>query len=112
MVIGQLGVSAAEALVHLRRYAFVHNLTASEVGCFADHGFGDDGEFGVLALADLAQASERFVGGAAAAAAQDADGLVDGGSVGQRSLQLGRVSLRGKLADAAESDAQEGACDK
>lgn len=31
MLIAQLGVSAAEALVRLRGYAFVHNLTASEV---------------------------------------------------------------------------------
>lgn len=31
MLVAQLGVSAAEALVRLRGYAFVHNLTASEV---------------------------------------------------------------------------------
>lgn len=54
-----------------------------------DHTLCDRGQFHMLGLADRAQHGECLLGGAAAAAAEDADSLVDDGPAGQRGLQLG-----------------------
>jgi hypothetical protein len=59
----------------------------------ASHGLIDDvlghhDQFGVLGLADGTQPGERLCGGATGTSEQDADGLVDDGSAGQRCLQL------------------------